>query len=224
MQKVTPMPTQHNPVVSRNGSAALPPDSPRSPGKPGAAADPVGAPLPGWVIESQDRRPGVAEPMNDHDQALQNHLVLLLSTLEQHRARLDKAFHQGEPVAVLDLARAMVDEVVKAAERLGTADGAALTAALADAGDLFTTLDRVRKEFEPSLIRSVLAVFGKSRTSPEQKRQEFRQTLADTFRVLETFLGLFRGDFQSETAAQEWGQASGLFLHDLSRVVPEVNA
>jgi hypothetical protein len=218
------MPTQHNQVVSRNGTAARRPALPRSQRETGAAGDPVGAPPPARVIESQDRRPGVAEPMNDHDQALQSHLVLLLSTLEQHRARLDKAFHKGEPVEVVDLARAVVDEVVKAAERLGTADGAALATALADAGNLLTTLDRLRKELEPSLVRSVLAVFVKSRTSPDQKRQEFRQALTETFRVVETFLGLFQTDFQSETAAQEWGQASELFLHDLARVVPEVSA
>src|SRR5262245_20372691 len=218
------MPTQHNQVVSRNGAAARRPALPRSQRETAAAGDPAEVPLPPGVSESQDRRPGVAEPMNDQDQALQSHLVLLLSTLEQHRARLDKAFFKGDPAEVLDLARAMVDEVVKAAERLGTADGDALAAALADAGNLFPTLDRVRKELEPSLVRSVLAVFGKSRTSPDQKRREFRRALTDTFRVLETFLGLFRGDFQSETAAQEWGQASGLFLHDLARLVPEVNA
>jgi hypothetical protein len=219
------MPMQDNRASSRNGSAALPPDNLRSPREAAAEADAEGAPLPTSMLVPQDSRPRVAEPMNDHDQALQYDLVQLLSTLEHHRARLDKAFHQGEPVEVLDLARAMVDEVVELAERLGTGgDSTALTTALADAGNLYTNLDRLRQDLNPSLVRSVLFLFGKSRTSPEQKRQNFRQTLTDTFRVIETFLGLFRAELQSEAAAQEWGQASGLFLHDLGRVVVKVNS
>jgi hypothetical protein len=180
-------------------------------------------PDPEWENEQQDGAPGVPEAMNDHDLALQYKLVLLLSTLEQQCLHLNGALTQGDLLAALDLARAMVDGLVAVAEQLDKgADNPKLTAALADAGHLYSTLDRLRKDLDPSLWRSVLSLFGTPLTSWTQQQQDFARAMTDTFRVVEAFLNLFQALLQSEAGAQAWEQARALFLRDLNRVVEMV--
>jgi hypothetical protein len=163
--------------------------------------------------------------MNEHDQVLQNELVLRLSTLEHQRTQLEAALNTAAGLHALDLTRAIVDEVVKVAQRIDTsANSAPLTNAFAEAGNLYSTLDQMSKDFDPSLWQWVLSLFNTPRTSATQQRQEFCQMMTDTYRVVETFLGLAGTQFQSEAAEREWAQAAGLFLHDLRRVVEQVNS
>jgi hypothetical protein len=216
------MPVQHNQASSVNRIDRVTSGAARWPREAEEPSQAEGAPLPRSMPESRDSRPGVAQPMNDHDQGLQNDLVRLLSTLEHQCTRLEKAFQQSDAAEVVNLARAMVDEIVRVGQRLKNGgDDAALTTALAEAGDLYTTLDRLRREIDPSLVRSVLSLFGRSTASRSEKRQQFRQILTDTVRVVETLLHLFGGEFQRDAPAQEWGQASGLFVHELRRVVEQ---
>jgi hypothetical protein len=216
------MPIQHEHFPSLTGMDAV---QPCNPNVELAVEDTERTPLPASTLVPEDSRPGVAEPMNDHDQALQNELVLLLSILEHHHSCMEAALHNRETLEILDRSRAIIDEVVGLADRLGTGgESDVLTSALADAGQLYTTFDRLRADLEPSLWQSVLFLFGRPRSSPAQQLEDFRHALADMYRVVETFLGLFRAQFQGEAGALEWEQASRLFLRDLRAVVDRVNA
>jgi hypothetical protein len=212
--------TQQEQAPARNGSLAVTVARKREQRAIETTANAAIVPGPARTNKPQVKNPGFAEAMKDHDQALQNKLVLLLSTLEQLCIHLENALATGEVLAALDVARAIVDGVVAVADQLDTKSGnSALATALADAGHLYSTLDRLRKDFAPSPWRSLLAVFGTPQTSSTQKRQELVQTMTDTVRVVATFLSLFRTQLRSARAAQDWEQAQALFLRELRRVV-----
>jgi hypothetical protein len=155
--------------------------------------------------------PGAAE----HDLALQQDLVLLLSKLEQHRSRLANPGPEQKDVTVLQVAVAMVKDLVQAAEEgegRGTeAQAAALTKA---AAFLEPTEPLLQQLDDPSLVRAFVRLFRKQPEAEERLRQA-RQAAQGLVEVVQTFFALHKAGFQVPDAAESWSQAQALFVNDL---------
>jgi hypothetical protein len=157
--------------------------------------------------------PGAAE----HDLDLQQDLVLLLSKLEQHRARLANPGPEQKDVTVLQVAVAMVNDLVQAAEGGQGAgkDPEALSAALAKAAAFLEPTEALLRQLDdPSLVRALVRMFRKPQDAGEQLRQ-VRQAGQGLVEVLQTFFALHKAGFQVPAAAESWSQAQALFVNDL---------
>jgi hypothetical protein len=157
--------------------------------------------------------PGAAE----HDLALQQDLVLLLSKLEQHRARLANPGPEQKHVTVLQVAVAMVKDLVQAGEGgQGAGTGPeALAAAQAKAAAFLGPTEALLAQLDdPSLVRALVRMFRKPQDAGEQLRQ-VRQAAQGLVEVLQTFFTLHEASFQVPAAAESWSQAQALFVTDL---------
>jgi hypothetical protein len=156
----------------------------------------------------------------DQDRILANDLIVLLSTLEQHRAQL-AGLRRGEPAEVLAIIGNMGDAVVKVAMRhlpLESSDPA-LAGALAEAKGICDSTEELKPEFDGSAVKAVMRFFGKSGLSHAERRYFFRRVVGRIHEVLERLFVLFNERFTSPLAAQDWSQTYPLFLEELDQVV-----
>jgi hypothetical protein len=155
----------------------------------------------------------------DQDRILANDLIVLVSTLEQHRAQL--AGRGGDPAEVLEIIGNMGEAVVKVAVRhlpLESSDPA-LAAAVGEAKGICDSTDELKPEFDGSAVKAVLRFFGKSGLSHADRRYFFRRLVGRIHEVLERLFVLFKERFTSPLAAQDWSQTYPLFLEELDQVL-----
>jgi hypothetical protein len=157
--------------------------------------------------------PGAAE----HDLDLQQDLVLLLSKLDQHRARLANPDAGQKDVTVLQVAVAMVKDLVQAAEEVPEAakDPEARAAALAKAAAFLAPTEALLRQLDDgSLVRAFVRMFQKQPGARERKRQA-KQAADDLVEVVQTFFALHKAGFQVPAAAESWANAQALFVNEL---------
>jgi hypothetical protein len=157
----------------------------------------------------------------EQDRNLANDLIVMVSTLEQYRARLAGQRRGGDPAEVLEIIGNMVDAVAQVALRhlpLESTDPA-MAAALDEAKGICDSTEELKPEFDGSAVRAVLRYFGKAGLSLAERRYFFRRLVGRIHEVLERFFVLFKERFTSPLAAQDWSQTYPLFLEELDQVV-----
>jgi hypothetical protein len=162
-----------------------------------------------------------ASPPTEQDQNLANDLIVVLSTLEQYRARLESQSRGGNPAEILEIIGNMVEAVAQVALRhfpLESTDPA-MAAAVDEAKGICDSTEELKPEFDGSAVRAVLRYFGKSGLSLAERRYFFRRLVGRIHEVLERFFVLFKERFTSPLAAQDWNQTYPLFLEELDQVV-----
>ena len=156
-----------------------------------------------------------AQGAAEHDLALQQDLVLLLSKLEHHRSRLANPGPEQKDVTVLQVAVAMVRDLVQAAAEDGGDRTEARAAALAKAAAFLEPTEALLRQLDdPSLVRAFVRLFRKPLEPAEQLRQ-VRQAAQGLVEVVQTFFALHKAGFQVPAAAESWSQAQAVFVNDL---------
>jgi hypothetical protein len=159
---------------------------------------------------------------DEHDQALEQRLVLMLSNLEYMRVLLEECQAGQRPAETLEAARTLVNHVVEFTEKYAPAEAPpeALAPALAKAGDFYTSAQQLTEQYNGSFLKSVFGLFGKKAPAPDRRRL-FQETTQRLLEVLESNFDLYSNWFHAEPAAGNWRETYEVFLADLKRVAEQ---
>jgi hypothetical protein len=174
------------------------------------------------VLKRNRQRP---EGPGDPDSALETELAMLLSGLEFHRAKLAEFGQQHKPVAALQTARSMADEVVAFTEgevaRL--LDANALGVALSPLANLHTSVQLlVDQRNRTNSFTAILFFWNKPAVEAAQAPELFRHVFDSLLQVLRGVFACIDGTFVAPAAAQQWKQALETFLNDLAETVRQL--
>jgi hypothetical protein len=162
--------------------------------------------------------PDVPEP--GLDARWERDLILLLSKLEQGRSYLAEPTTRRQPALALHATVAMLDEVIRFAERRRIDEpDANADAVLSRAGELVAAAHELFKEVNPSGMQSFLSFFRRPSGDGAQHRNALQRVVRGLPAVLEGFFGLWEGQFQSPAAGKDWVQVYRVFLDDLNFVI-----
>jgi hypothetical protein len=204
---------------------------------------PLAVPEPGLPLPAEGRfprpdgRPSKPPPLSDtarivasdaaeKDRALERRLVSILSNLEYCRAQIAEEQPRPQPGEILPVLTAMAEQVVDGAEnRLrDRADQEALTRALAKADAFKGAVRDLAAEFGGlSVWKAIARLFGKSRSTEEDRRRRFRQATGSLVDVLDSFFALYKSAFHAPEAADSWAQTYTVFLADLIQVLDRLH-
>lgn len=170
---------------------------------------------------SQGRSPSAAAGTAGPDRAVPDDLVFLLSQLEHLRGQLVAMQGQKRRATVVQTATAMMDAVVTVAERWPDSGraGEDLSKALAEAGGFYTAAQAFVRQYQGSGLRSLVNALQASTARSAERQRLFEEIIQNFCGVLEGFLTRFQSYCPSPAAAQEWSQASRVFLADLLQVI-----
>src|SRR5262249_22011516 len=151
--------------------------------------------------------PTVPEPTPEEraqDASWECELIRLLSGLEFLRAELAELVRQEKSAGALENLVAMVDHVVKFAERhVDAAAATSLPTFLAKAGDLYSSLRQVLEERDGSTLKSLFGWFTKAKDDKPRRQHSFRSTIEAVKEVLQSAFELFEAGFRSPANAQQ---------------------
>jgi hypothetical protein len=170
--------------------------------------------------------PTVPEPTPEEraqDASWERELIRLLSGLEFLRAELEELVRQKKSAGALENLVAMVDHVVKFAERhVDAAAATNLPTLLAKAGDLYSSLRQALEERDGSSLKSLFGWFTKTKDDKLGRQHSARSTIEAVKEVLQSAFELFEAGFRSPANAQQWAQTWQVFLADLAPVLDKL--
>lgn len=161
----------------------------------------------------------------EHDAALENEMILLMSRLDVLRARLDERGTQRRPAQALQILAGIANHTIELAEalrvdeRTGLSLAAAVnraTAAHPSAQGLEVGRDRVAAD-------GVVALYANA-SNPRRREQVFRDVSQSLISVIDEYFANLTACFRSPAATDELREATGCFLHDLTNAVGTVRA
>ena len=163
-------------------------------------------------------RPGTPAK-DERDHTLEQRLLLMVSHLEYTRVYLEECHNQRRPAQTVEAAKALVNHVVEFTEKYAPDDAPAegLAAALAKAGDFYTSAQQLAEQLNGSLLKSFLGLFGKKAAAPD-RGELFRNVARRLVEVLEEYFAIYATWFRSPGVAGSWRETYGVFLKDLRSV------
>ena len=174
------------------------------------------------VNVSQGAGAAVAAPVQPRD--LENALFRLLARLEQLLARLSEPVVLQKPSLVLQVAVAMLDQVVAFTGRwVDTAThGESLNKVLAAAREVYKAAEVLRSELTDSVVLSLLKLFAQNDASEADRGDLYRRTVAATCTVLDEAFALFTDCLGAPADRAGWEQAKTVFQEELAQGVSKI--
>jgi hypothetical protein len=165
---------------------------------------------------------GAAAPVLPGD--LENSLFRLLARLEQMLARLAEPAVLQRPAQALQVAVAMVDQVVALAARWVRADphGAKQSKLLAAAREVYSSVEALDRPLSDSVVMSLFQLFAKEDKNDLDRNDLYRSAITASCAVLEEAFALFADCLGSPTDSAAWQQANTVFLAELAQVVSKI--
>lgn len=161
----------------------------------------------------------------EHDAALENEIILLMSRLDVLRARLDERGTRKRPAQALQILTGIANHTIELAEALRADEraGLSLAAVVNRATATYTSAQGLEIGRDRVAAEEVVALYANA-SNPPRREQVFRDLSQSLISITDEYFAGLTACFRSPAATDELREATGCFLHDLTNAVGSVRA
>lgn len=161
----------------------------------------------------------------EHDDALENEMILLMSRLDVLRARLDERGTRKRPAQALQILAGIANHTIELAQALRADEraGLSLAAVIHHATEAYPSAQGLEIGRDRVIADGVVALYSNA-SNPRRREQVFRDLSQSLIRVTDEYFAGITACFRSPAASDELREATGCFLHDLTNAVGAVRA
>lgn len=159
----------------------------------------------------------------EHDTHLENEMIVLMSRLDQLRARLAERQTQKRPVQALQILTGMANQVIEFSEDVLGRESYSLDTKINRATEMFPSAQGLSAASNRLPPEQVAALYANA-SNIKRRQQIFKDLTHSIIAVIDDYFAQLTDCFRSSSATDELREAYGYFVNDLTKVVGGVNA
>ncbi len=156
----------------------------------------------------------------ERDNNIENHLILLLSELEQLMVRLEEK-KSKQPIFSVQCLSDMMNRVAEFSERVMNIDsrGGFMGKVLRKVSDKYPQMQLLHSEGNRLSVQTAVNLYNGWAGDRRERHQVFHQICVGIAEMVESYFSFFANSFGSPEMKDQWKETYAVFTGDLKKII-----